>query len=72
MCYNLRFEIKYEYNWKQINDITSLLIPYISSFFMGNSWSIQTARLIFLKVGSQQMTSVYKLIEDHKRQAKGV
>lgn len=51
MCYNLKFEIKYEYNWNQIRDVTSLLVVYVCSFFLGNSFSVPTAGLIFLKAG---------------------
>lgn len=70
--YNLKFEIKYKYNRNQIRNITSLLASYIFSFFTGNGCSIQVARLILLKFGSQQITSVHKLMEDHVRQQRGL
>ena len=72
MYYNLKFEIKYKYNWNQIRNITSLLASYIFSFFTGNGYSIQGARLILLKFGSRQITSVPKLMEDHVRQQRSL
>lgn len=70
--YNLKFEIKYKYNWNQIRNITSLLASYTLSFFTGNGCSVQGARLILLKFGSQQITSVHKLMEDHVRQQRSL
>lgn len=69
MCYNLEFEIKCDYNWKQIRNLTSLLIFYLFSFFTGNGCSIKAARSILLEFGSQQITSVHKLLEGRVRQA---
>lgn len=69
MCYNLKFQIKYEYNWNRVRNPTSLLIFYFS-FFTGTDYSIKAARLILLKFGSQQITYVHGPMEDPVRHPK--
>lgn len=56
ICYYLKLDIKYKYNWNQMN-ITSLLISYIFSFFTGNDYSLQGARLILFKLGPQLLST---------------
>lgn len=70
MCYYLKFQIKYEYSWNQIRNLTSLLIFCFFSFFTGIGYSIKAARLILLKFGSQQITSMHRWMEDPVRRAK--
>lgn len=72
MCYNLKFEIKCDYNWKQIRNFTFFLIFYLFSSLTGNGHSIKAARSILLEFGSQQITSVHKLLEGHVRQAEEI